>query len=235
MEAHREQAVSPDTSPDAAPDTAPDAAPVNCVECEQPAAAPRLSRAGAQLCAECVAAYYVACAGCAGLVAKDESQSRADSAYCPDCFSKPAGAAGAAGVDESLVETLIAEYTSLHAEEKKISDRMEVIKDQLKAAAAARGREGNAVTLRAGDAAIRCSYRVTLKCDADSAAGLAQLLDEEEFSALFERKTTFNPVKDRIEQFLAGADEAGREARDAVRAAVRETETVTLSVMNARK
>ena len=223
MEAHR------DTSP------SPDASPAICAECEQPAAAPRLSRAGAQLCVECVAAYYVACAGCGGLVAKDESSSRENLAYCPDCFSDPPGAGGAGAVDETLIETLVAEYTSLHADEKRISDRMDVIKDLLKTAAAGRQREGNAVTLRAGDAAIRCSYRATLKCDADAAEALAPLLDEDEFSALFERKTTYTPVKDRVAEFLAGADEPGQEARAAVRAALRETETVTLSVMPARQ
>jgi hypothetical protein len=208
---------------------------VICAECEQPAAAHQLSRAGAKLCAECVAAYYVACAGCGGLVAKDESLTRENLAHCPDCFSQPAGTGGVGVVDETLIETLIAEYTSLHAEEKRISERMEVVKDRLKAAASARQRMGNAVVLRAGDAAIRCSYRATLKFDADAADSLAQLLNEAEFSSLFERKTTFTPVKDRIAEFLAGADEAGREARDAVRASLRETETVTLSVVPPRK
>lgn len=224
MEAHRETV------------SAPDAAAAICAECEQPAAAPLLSRAGAKLCAECVAAYYVECSGCGGLVAKDESLSRENLAYCPDCFSRPAAAAGGAGVvDETLIETLIAEYTSLHAEEKRISERMEVVKERLKAAASARQRVGSAVVLRAGDAAIRCSYRATLKCDAGAAEALAQMLDEAEFSALFERKTTFAPVKDRVAEFLAGADEAGREARAALRAALRETETVTLSVVTTRK
>jgi hypothetical protein len=193
------------------------------------------SSAGASLCAECVAAYYAACSDCGGFVAKDESLSRENLVYCPACFSGPPGAAGAGNVDETLIETLIAEYVSLHAEEKRIGDRLEVIKDQLKRAAEARRREGNAVTLRAGDAAIRCNYRTSLKCDADSAEALAQLLDEGEFSRLFERKTSFTPVKDRIAEFLDDADESHRAARDAVRAALRETETVTLSVVTARK
>jgi hypothetical protein len=208
---------------------------VQCAECEQSGSNMILSRAGASLCAECVAAYYVACSDCGGLVAKDESLSRDGLAYCSDCFSKPSDAAVAGTVDETLIETLIAEYISLHAEEKRISDRMEVVKDQLKSAASAKRREGNAVTLRAGDAAIRCSYRTSLKCDADSAELLAQLLDEAEFSTLFERKTSFTPVKDRIAEFLKDADESHQAARDAVRAALHETETVTLSVVTTRK
>jgi hypothetical protein len=193
------------------------------------------SRVGASLCAECVAAYYVACSDCGGFVAKDESLSRENLIYCSDCFSNPSGATGAGTVDETRIETLIAEYISLHAEEKRIGDRMDVIKDQLKNAAAAKQRIGNAVTLRAGDVAIRCSYRSSLKCDADSAEALAQLLDEEEFSRLFARKTSFTPVKDRIAEFLNDADESHRAARDAVRAALRETEIVALSVVTARK
>ena len=208
---------------------------VQCAECERSSSNMLLSRAGASLCGECVAAYYVACSDCGGLVAKDESLPRANLIYCSDCFSNSSRATGAGTVDETLIETLIAEYISLHAEEKRIGDRMEVIKDQLKNAAAAKQREGNAVTLRAGDAAIRCNYRTSLKCDADAAESLARLLDEEEFSRLFERKTSFTPVKDRIAEFLNDVDESHQAARDAVRAALRETETVTLSVVTARK
>ncbi|MGB9179882.1 MAG: hypothetical protein WCB68_11610 [Pyrinomonadaceae bacterium] len=215
--------------------TDPNRSDVQCAECEQSGSNMVLSRAGASLCAECVDAYYVACSDCGGLVAKDESLSRDDLAYCSDCFSKPSGATVAGTVDETLIEMLIAEYISLHAEEKRISDRLEIIKDRLKTAATAKQREGNAVTLRAGDAAIRCSYRTSLKCDADSAEALAQLLDEAEFSALFERKTSFTPLKDRITEFLKDADESHQAARDALRAALRETETVTLSVVTTRK
>jgi hypothetical protein len=216
--------------------TEPDvsSAPV-CAECERQGGDMILSRAGASICNECVEAYYVACSACGGVVAKDEALSRDGLACCSDCFSQPSGASGAGVVDETLIETLIAEYVSLHAEEKRISDRMEVVKDKLKSAASAKRREGNAVTLRAGEAAIRCSYRTSLKCDADSAEALAQLLDEEQFFQLFERKTSFTPVKDRITEFLKDADESQQAARDAVRAAVRETETVTLSVVTARK
>ena len=206
-----------------------------CAECEQPGSGMILSRSGASICPECVEAYYVACSDCGGFVAKDESRARDGLACCSGCFSTPSGVTGAGVVDETLIETLIAEYISLHAEEKRISDRMEVVKDQLKSAASAKRREGNTITLRAGEAAIRCSYRTSLKCDADSAEALAQLLDEEEFSRLFERKTSFTPFKDRITEFLKDEDASHQAARDAVRAALRETETVTLSVVTTRK
>jgi hypothetical protein len=215
-------------------------ASTTCAECEQPTANPILSRAGASLCAECVKAYYIACAGCGGLIPQDEALARSGGsssglACCADCFSKPAGETNTAAVDETLIESLISEYISLHAEEKRISERMEVVKEQLKMAAAGRQRAGNAVTLRAGDAAVRCSYRTSLKCEAEATEALAGLLDEDEFSALFERKLSFNPVKDRLAEFLARTDDEYREAREAVRAALRETETVTLSVVAARR
>ena len=223
MEAQRETALSPD---------APSAA---CVECEETTTSPVVTRAGASLCAACVAAYYVACARCRGLIAGDEAVRRGDIDFCAECFSAPSVERGATNVDQTLVEALIAEYVSLHAEEKRIGERMEVIKEQLKLAAAVRQREGGSVTLRAGEAAVRCSYRTSLKCDPQSAEALAQMLDEAEFSSLFERKTTFTPVRERIAEFLAAPDESRATAREALRAAVREAETVTLSVVTARK
>ncbi|MBC7910969.1 MAG: hypothetical protein H7Y30_10745 [Pyrinomonadaceae bacterium] len=211
--------------------SSPDAAPVSCAECEQATTNAAMTLAGARLCADCVAAYYIACTDCGGLVAKDESLARDNLAYCSNCFSKTSEDAGAGVVDEGLIEALIAEYVSLHAEEKRISERLEVIKEQLKKAATGRHRVGNAVTLRAGDEAVRCSYRSSLKFDNEAAGTLSKLLGDEEFSTLFERKTSFNPIKDRIAEFLANPDDTQREAREAVRAALRETETVTLSVM----
>lgn len=208
---------------------------VQCAECEQPTATAIVSSAGASICAECIREYYVACTDCGGLIPRDESLSRNDNACCAECFSRPAGGTVAATVDETIIESLIAEYIALHAEEKRLSERMDVVKEQLKNAAAARNREGSSVTLRAGDAAVRCSYRASLKCDNESAEALAQLLDEEQFSSLFERKLSFNPVKDCINEFLAGTDQAQQDARDALRAALRQTETVTLSIVPPRK
>lgn len=212
-----------------------DNSPAICAECESSAAIVLVSLAGASLCAVCVEAYYVACAGCGGHLPQDEALRREGLAYCSRCFSKPFGESAAGADDETPIEALIAEYVELHAEEKRIGDRLGEIKEKLKNAAAARRREGNAVTLRAGEAAIRCSYRTTLKCEAESVAAIAQLLDEAEFSALFERKTSFTPLKERIAEFLASADQTHEQTRQAVRAALRETETVTLSVVPARK
>lgn len=204
-----------------------------CAECERAAAHVLVpSRSGARLCAECVEAYYMACAQCRELIPRDESLVRERRGFCAACFSQPA----AAPLDESaapaLIPALIAEYVALQVEEKRLSQRLEELKDRLKSAASTMRREGSAVTLRAGEAgAVRCSYRTSVKCDTDALPLLEQLLAEDEFAALFERKVSVTPVKERVAEFLAGADEAHREARDVLRGALRETETVTLSVV----
>lgn len=200
-----------------------------CAECEQAAAGGLTSLSGAALCARCVEAYYVACSGCSGLLPMDESMRRGDMDYCPECFARP-DSPGRADP-----QSLIAEYVALHAEEKRIGKRMSEIKESLKAIAASRQRTGNAVTLHAGEAAVRCSYRVSLKCDTEAVEALEQVLDKEEFTRMFERKTSFNPVEDVVREFLSGEDEARREARDLLRKAVRETETATLNVIADRK
>jgi len=199
-----------------------------CAECEHAAADGLFSLAGAGLCESCVEAYYIACSGCSGLVPKDESMRRGGMAFCANCFASP--------VDNATdAQSLITEYVALHAEEKRISKRIGEIKESLKAIAASQQRVGNAVTLRAGDAAVRCSYRVSLKCDTQVVEALEGVLDKEEFTRLFERKTSFNAIEDGVREFLSGGDEAHREARELLRKAVREMETSTLNVVPDRR
>lgn len=200
-----------------------------CAECERAAASGLLSLSGATLCAQCVEAYYVACSGCSGLLPADESMRRDEQDYCSECFARP----DASG--EADYQSLIGEYVALHAEERRISKRMSEIKESLKAIAASRQRTGSGVTLRAGEAAVRCSYRVSLKCDTEAVEALEQVLDKEEFARMFERRTSFNAVEDAVREFLSGEDEARRQARELLRKAVRETETATLNVVADRK
>lgn len=206
-----------------------------CAECEQPTASDLLSLAGASLCAECAEAYYVSCSGCAGLLPKDEALDRRGLAYCADCFAAPADVARGDASVEANTHSLIAEFVALHAEEKRISKRMSEIKESLKAIAASQQRVGNAVTMRAGESAVRCSYRVSLKCDTEAVEALEQVLDKEEFSRLFERKTSFNAVEGELREFLAGENAEHERARELIRKAVRETETTSLSVISDRK
>lgn len=209
-----------------------------CVECEQKinsAMKSTTTRAGAAVCLECIAAYYVACAGCEQFIPQDETQARAELIFCAECYAKPRGVLGASSLDQSGVESLIAEYTSLHAEEKRIGTRMDEIKEQLKDVAANQPRVSGAVTLRAGDQAVKCSFRTTLKCEAEIVEKLAETLEQNEFGELFERKVTYSPHKEKVQEFLSTIDGEHEAARELLRTAVRETESATLTVVPARK
>jgi len=154
---------------------------------------------------------------------------------CAECYAKPQGVAGATSLDQSGIESLIAEYTALHAEEKRIGTRLEEIKELLKDVAATQPRVSGAVTLRAGDQAVKCSFRTTLKCDAEAVERLEQTLDKNKFGELFERKVAYSPHKERVQELLNTTDGEHEEARELLRAAVRETESATLTVVPARK
>lgn len=209
-----------------------------CGECEQRTSSYVTARgaggASIYLCNDCVAAYYIACETCGGVFPQDEARTRDKLSLCAECFSKPAGAAQTEEVNEPL-DALVAEYVALHAEEKRIKGQMEALKERLKKAAEGMPRAGGAVTLRAGDEAVRCSYRTKLKCEDTAVERLADMLAPEEFARLFERKLSFNPHEDEIKEFLSSADEERKEARDLLGAAVRETETVMLTVVPPRK
>ena len=205
-----------------------------CAECEQTinsATNSATTKAGTKVCPECVAAYYIACDGCEHLVPQDETQKRADLVHCAECYVKPPSLAGASSLDQSDVESLIAEYTALHAEEKRTVARMEEVKERLKDVAATQPRVSGAVTLRAGEQAVKCSFRTTLKCDAEAVEKLEQTLDKNEFGELFERKVTYSPHKERVQELLNTVDGEHEEARELLRAAVREIESATLTVV----
>ncbi len=206
-----------------------------CVECEKSGTSMIPTVMGAMLCEECMTAYYVACRGCEGIVPQDEAFSRADLRLCAECYAKPLSAVEATLLDQSGIESLIAEYTTLHAEEKRIGTRMEEIKELLKDVALRQERVSGAVTLRAGDAAVKCNFRTTLKFDTETVEKLEQTLDESEFGELFERKVSYSPHKESVQEFLSSTDGAHEEARELLRAAVRETETATLTVVPVRK
>lgn len=202
-----------------------------CVECGETAPKIVSTAAGAMLCEACLKAYYVACADCAQVIPLDEARTRAALVRCVACDVKPPGVAGAGALDQSGLESLIAEYATLHAEEKRIGARLEEIKERLKNVAATQPRVSGAVTLRAGEAAVKCSFRTTLKCDAAVVEQLAQTLDKNNFDELFERKVTYSPHQERVQEFLHTTDSAREEARELLRAAVRAIESATLTVV----
>ncbi len=209
-----------------------------CAECEQKinsATNNTTTRGGTAVCLECITAYYVACVGCEQFIPQDETQTRTALVLCTECYANPPDVAGAGSLDQSGIESLIVEYTALHAEEKRTVARLEEIKELLKDVAATQPRVSGAVTLRAGDAAVKCSFRTTLKCDAEAIEKLEQTLDQSEFGELFDRKVTYSPHKERVQEFLSSTDGAHEESRELLRAAVREAETATLTIVPVRK
>jgi hypothetical protein len=202
-----------------------------CSECLAPALNAVAARNGALLCGECAAAYYVACAACNQLVALDESLSREGAAHCLDCFQMIDATPGVSTPSDDEVTGLVAEYLALHAEEKKIADRMKHIKEQLKSAASAKQRVAGAVIFNGEEGAVRCKYSLKLKCDPEKVVPLETLLGPERFATMFERKLTFNPVEAVLEEFLARTDDDTRAAREAVGNALEKIETAALTVI----
>jgi hypothetical protein len=211
-----------------------------CVECmgEVSAGESVLDRCGAALCRGCAGEFYAPCGGCGGLTPRDEALERAEGEgmFCVECF----GRAGAPGRDEAPgeeeVAVLVEEFVALHAEKKRLDERMEEIKERLKLAAGARPRISNAVVLRAGEGAcVRCSYSVKTAYDPERLSAVEELLGREGFESIFERKVTFSPVKDRLEEFISSTEEEYAAARAGIAAAARQTEVTTLNVVSPKK
>jgi hypothetical protein len=210
-------------------------APQLCVECLETAAEAVNGRRGETLCAGCAKNYYVACAHCRGLIPQDEALMRGDVVCCSDCVAQGAQAQAVDAPGDAEVQSLVSEYIGLHAEEKRIKDRLDEIKERLKAAAAARERVAGAVTLSGEEGALKCSFKTNLKCIPEKVSALERQLEPVEFASLFERKVSYSPVKDNLEKFLS--NDAGTDAplRALILAAVERTETPTLTVVRPKK
>lgn len=211
-----------------------------CVECLGGVGAGEalIDRTGRALCRTCAAEFYAPCAGCGGLVPRDEALARASdgAVVCAECHAGGASSPdGEPAPSEDEVEALVGEYVALYEESKRLGARLEEIKERLKLAAQARPRVSNAVVLRAGEAGVRCGFSVRTTYDPARLESAAALLGGE-FDSLFERKVSFSPVKGgRLEEFLSAADAEHDAAREAVRAAEQRSETVTLTVVAQKK
>lgn len=206
-----------------------------CVECLETAAEPLAGRGGEILCPACAKNYYVACALCRGLIPQDEALTQGDAVYCQDCKAQASQAAAGDAPGDAEVESLVSEYIGLHAEEKRIKERLDEIKEQLKAAAAARERVAGAVTLSGEEGAVKCSFKTSLKCIPEKVSALERQLEAGEFAALFERKVSYSPVKDNLEKFLSNDAGTDAQVRELILAAVERTETPTLTVVRPKK
>ena len=208
-----------------------------CVECLGAVGAQEalVDRTGAALCRTCAAEFYGPCAGCGGLVPRDEALMRASdgASVCAECHAGGAEGAEPAPSEEE-VEALVVEYVALQEESKRLDARLGELKERLKLAAQARPRVSNAVVLRAGEAGVRCSFTARTSYDAARLAPAEELLGAE-FAELFERKVSFSAVKGRLEEFLNATDAERAPAREAVRAAEQRTEVATLTVVAQKK
>jgi hypothetical protein len=212
--------------------------PPLCAECLEPlttADAVVTGRRGETLCAGCAKNFYVACAACNGLIPQDEARTHADAVYCSDCEAGALKAKAVDAPDESEVEALVSEFIALHGEEKRIKDRLDEIKEQLKAAASVRARVAGAVTLSGEEGAVKCSFKTSLKCIPEKVSALEQQLEPEKFAAFFERKVSYNAVKDELEKFLSNEGGGDANLRESILAAVERTETPTLTVVRPKK
>lgn len=96
------------------------------------------------VCPSCAESCYAACAGCARAVAVDEAvavNSGADEVVyrCPECkFSAPEQAE--MDFDAAEAAKSVDEYVGLHAEEKRIKEQLEAIKERLKVFAETRSK-----------------------------------------------------------------------------------------------
>lgn len=208
---------------------------LRCVECLETLTTVVAGRRGETLCSACATNYYVACSLCQGLIPQDEALLRDDAVYCSDCEAQALKVSAGDVPDEAEVQSLVSEFIGLHAEEKRIKDRLDEIKEQLKAAASARQRVAGAVTLSGGDGAVKCSFKINLKCINEKVSALEQQLEPDEFAALFERKVSYSPVKDQLERFLSGEAGTDMNLRELILAAVERTESPTLTVVRLKK
>jgi hypothetical protein len=206
-----------------------------CAECLEAAPQPLVNLRGEALCGACAESYYAPCAACGGLVPRDEALERGGASRCPACDLRAANVPPEDVPAEAEVDQLVAEYVALHAEEKRVKDRMEEIKERLKTAASVRQRVANSVTLKGEDGAVKCSYRAAWKCDDEKVAALEVALDAERFNALFQRSVKYAPVKESLERLFS--DEAGADAdlKNLVAAAVEKSEQATLTVVRPKK
>jgi hypothetical protein len=200
-----------------------------CFECLKPVSGSIRTRAGLVLCQKCAELYYFTCVGCSGLAPQDEALQREGSRYCTDCFAKSGEDSTAKMLSEEEVSTLISEFTRLHAEEKKIKEQLEDVKEKLKRHAASQPRVNNAVLLRAGEAAVKCGYSVRISYDSEKLGAVEGLLGTERFAELFTREVKFTPVKDRLEEFLSDETKEASEARSAIIASMDRKEIMTIT------
>jgi hypothetical protein len=198
-----------------------------CLECLTEEGLERQTREGAPLCVKCADEYYVACAECRGLIPREDAASSDGLPFCLECLARLADP-DAEPLDEEQIETLAREFVELHAQLKPLNDRLDEIKEKLKRVASGRPREGNAVLIGNGDAAVKCGYSTRVSYDADRLLALENDVGADLIETLFERKTSFSANKESLAAFLADKDPRYASARTAIEDATETKEIQSL-------
>jgi hypothetical protein len=207
----------------------------NCTECLAPVGAAVSTQNGTILCQQCAEQFYLTCAGCGGLIPRDEAVQRNGALCCVQCLASPVSEDAAEALGETELSALVAEFIRLHAEAKQLNDQLEEIKEKLKRHAASQPRVANAVLLRAGEYAVKCGYRVSVSYNAEKLSAVEAMLGAEQFTTIFERKIAFSAVKENLEAFLAGEAADTAAARAAILAAAEPKEIATLTPVNTKR
>jgi hypothetical protein len=206
-----------------------------CAECLAPVDVTVNTHNGASLCPQCAAQFYCTCAGCGGLIPQDEAGLRDGALCCAQCLAASASKDDAVALSEEALAALVAEFIRLHAEAKQLNDRLDAVKEQLKRHAASQPRAANAVMLRTGEYTVKCGYSIRVSYNADKLATVESMLGTEPFTALFTRKSTFSPVKESLDAFLASEAADTAAARAAILAAAERTEIATVTPVTPRR
>lgn len=204
---------------------------MNCAECLKAADVVIPARGGQVVCQQCAAQFYIACAFCGELVPRDDAAQRDEKPCCPACLNAPEQNDEAAPLSEEELAAAVAEFHRLSAEEKRVREQLEAVKEKLRRHAATQQRTGNAVTLRAGEQAVKCGWSVTISYDSERLAAVETMLGAERFAELFTREMKYSAIKEKVEEFMKTDAPETAAARAAILEAQKKTESPRLTIV----
>ncbi|MFN7949155.1 MAG: hypothetical protein U0Z53_27625 [Blastocatellia bacterium] len=204
---------------------------MKCVECLETADALIAVRGGQVLCQQCAGRFYIACAFCGELTPQDDAARRDDKPCCPACLNAPQESETDAPLSAEELAAAVAEFHRLNAEEKRVKEQLEAVKEKLRRHAATQQRTENGVTMRVGEQAVKCGWSVTITYDSRKLAAVETMLGAERFAELFTGEMKYSAIKENIEEFLKADAPETAAARAAILEAQKITESARLTVV----
>jgi hypothetical protein len=204
---------------------------MKCVECLETADAVIAVRGGQVLCQQCAERFYIACAFCGELTPQDDAARRDDKPCCPDCLNAPQESDTAVPLSDEELAAAVAEFHRLNAEEKRVKEQLEAVKEKLRRHAATQQRTENGVTMRAGEQAVKCSWSVTISYDSEKLAAVEAILGAERFAELFTSEMKYSAIKEKVEEFLKADAPETATARAVILEAQKVTESPRLTIV----